>query len=114
VQQELSEEFRRNSIWPVVVTVDGNISKPYKSDLIDRDGSYFILIPDGNFKNFQAEINGLAQKGEYKYKRLWNSESWFVVAEANIYSLMQQTAIYDYFSQLRLYNCIIVMFWKKF
>jgi hypothetical protein len=42
VQQELVEEFHRNSIWPVVVTVDGNISKHNKTDFIDRDGSYII------------------------------------------------------------------------
>ena len=29
----------RNSIWPVVVTVDGNISKSDKTDFIVRDGS---------------------------------------------------------------------------
>ena len=108
VQQELIEEFHRNSIWPVVVSVNGNISKPYKTDFIDRDGSYIILIPDGDFKGFQAEINGLAQEGEYKFKGLWNSETRFVVAGANIYSMLQQTAIFDYFSQLRIYNCIIV------
>jgi archaellum component FlaG (FlaF/FlaG flagellin family) len=42
VQQELVEEIHRISIWPVVVIVDGNISKPYKTDFIDRDGSYII------------------------------------------------------------------------
>ena len=60
VQQELIAEIHRTSIWPVVVTVDGNISMPEKSDFIDRDGSYIILIPDGNLKSFKAEILGLA------------------------------------------------------
>jgi hypothetical protein len=108
VQQELAEEFHRSSIWPVVVTVDGNISKPYKTDFIDRKGSYIILIPDGNFKRFQAEFNGLAQEGEYNFTRLWNFESRFVVAGANKFSMLQQTAIFEYLSKFRIYNCIIV------
>ena len=62
VQQELISEIHRTAIWPVVVTVDGNISIPEKSDFIDRDGSYIILIPDGNIKSFKAEINGLAEE----------------------------------------------------
>jgi len=108
VQQELIAEIHRTSIWPVVVTVDGNISKPNEKGFIDRDGSYITLIPDGDFKSFQVEINGLVQEGEYNFTRLWNSESRFVVAGANNYSMLQQTAIFDYFSQLRIYNCIIV------
>jgi len=62
VQQELIAEFQRTSIWPVVVTVDGNISIPEKSDFINRDGSYIILIPDGNIKGFKAQINSLAEQ----------------------------------------------------
>ena len=108
VQQKLIKEIQRTSIWPVVVSVDGNIRKPNKTDFIDRKGSYIILIPDGDFKIFQVEINGLAQEREYNFTRLWNSESRFVVAGANKYSMLQQTAIFDYFSQLRIYNCIIV------
>jgi len=50
VQQELIAEIHRNSIWPVVVTVDGNIRKPNETDCIDRNGSYIILIPDGDIK----------------------------------------------------------------
>ena len=61
VQQELIARIQRTAIWPVVVTVDGNISIPDKSDFIDRDGSYIILIPDGNIKSFKAEINGLTK-----------------------------------------------------
>jgi hypothetical protein len=30
------------------------------------------------------------------------------VAGANTFSKLQQTAIFDYFSKLRIYNCIIV------
>src|SRR5215475_13179339 len=56
VQQELIAEIHRTAIWPVVVTVDGNISKPNKTDFIDRDGSYIILIPDGNWKSLKDEI----------------------------------------------------------
>jgi hypothetical protein len=70
VQQDLIEDIHRTSLCPVVGSVDGNISKPNKSDFIDRDDSYIILIPDGNIKSFQAEINKLAQEGEYKFKRL--------------------------------------------
>ena len=108
VQQELIAEIHRTSIWPVVVNVDGNISKHNETDFNDRIGSYIILIPDGDFKRFQVEVNGLVQEGEYNFTRLWNSESRFVVAAANKFSMLQQTAIFDYFSQLRIYNCIIV------
>jgi len=108
VQQELIAEIHQTSVWPVVVTVDGNIRKPNKTDFIDRNGSYIILIPDGDFRSFQVEINGLVQEGVYNFTKLWNSESRFVVAGANNYSMLQQTAIFDYFSQLRIYNCIIV------
>jgi hypothetical protein len=54
------------------------------------------------------EINGQVKDGEYNFTRLWNSESRFVVAGAKKYSMLQQTAIFDYFSNLRIYNCIIV------
>jgi len=70
VQQELIAEIHRLSIWPVVVTVDGNISIPEKSDFIDIDGNYIILIPDGNIKNFKVENNGLVQE-TFEYTRLW-------------------------------------------
>jgi hypothetical protein len=39
VQQELSAEIQLTAIWPAVFSVDGNISKPDKTDFIDRDGS---------------------------------------------------------------------------
>ena len=107
VQQELIAEIHRTSIWPVVVTVDGNIRIFYKTDFIDRDGSYIILIPDGNIKSLQGEINGLAFE-RTKYTRLWNSEARFVVAGANEFSMSQQTDIFDYLSMFRIYNCIIV------
>jgi hypothetical protein len=108
VQQELTAEIHRTSIWPVVVIVDGNISKLNETDFVDRYDSHIILIPDGSFKIFQVEINGLAQEGEYIYRRLWNSESRFVVAGANKFTMLQQTAIFNYFSKLRIYNSIIV------
>jgi len=56
VQQELIAEIHRTSIWPVDVTVDGNISIPEKSDFIDRDGSYIILIADGNTKILSLKL----------------------------------------------------------
>jgi len=108
VQQELTAEIHRTSTWPVVVTVDGNISKHNEAYVIDGNVSYIILIADGDFKSFQVGFNGLIQEGEYNFTRLWNSESRFVVAGANKYSMLQQTAILDYFSKLRMYNCIIV------
>jgi len=51
VQQELIAQIHRTFIWPVVVTVDGNISVPEKSNFINKDGNYIILIPDGNIKS---------------------------------------------------------------
>jgi len=107
VQQELIKEFHRNSI-STVVSVDGNISKPNKTDFIDRNDICIILITDRDIKTFQFEVNGLFQEGQYNFTSLWNSESRFVVAGANKYSKLQQRAIFDYFSSLRIYNCIIV------
>jgi hypothetical protein len=107
VQQELIAKIYRTSIWPVVVTVEGNISKHNKADFIDREGSYIILIPDGNIKRFEAEINEIAKDGT-KFKSLWNSETRFVIAGAHEFSMLQQTDIFDYLSQFRIYNCIIV------
>jgi len=52
VQQEMPENHC-TAIWPVVVAVDGNVSKRDETDLVDRDGSY------GNIKCFHAEILGL-------------------------------------------------------
>ena len=107
VQQELIAEIHRNSTWPVVVTVDGNIGIPEESDYMDRDGGYIILIPDGDIKSLEAEINGLAFE-RTKFTRLWNSEARFVVAGANEFSKLQQTDIFNYLSKFRIYNCIIV------
>ena len=107
VQQELIAEIHQNSIWPVVVTVDGKISKPNKKDLIERDGSHIILIPDGNIISFYVEITGLGGDGT-KWTRLWNSETRFVVAGANELSMSQKLEIFDYLSSVRIYNCIIV------
>ena len=107
VQQELIAEIQRTSIWSVVVNVDGNIIKPDETDFIDRDGSYIILLPDENFKKFLAEINGIA-KGVTIFEGLWKPEARFVVAGTNEFSLSHQTEIFDSFSKLRIYNCIIV------
>jgi len=75
VQQELIAEIRRTSIWPVV-TIDGNIRIPKKSDFIHRDGSCIILLQDGNIKSFNAEVNELAEE-TFRYTRLWNYEVRF-------------------------------------
>ena len=107
VQQELIVEIHSTAIWPVVVIVDGNISKTDKTEFIDTDDSYIILIPDGNINSFMAEMTGLAE-GRDKFTRFWNSETRFVVAGANEFSLSQQTEIFDYFSKFRIYNCIII------
>jgi len=40
MQKELIAEIHRTASWSVVVTVDGNIRKPNKADVIDRNGSY--------------------------------------------------------------------------
>ena len=107
VQQELIAEIHRTSIWPVV-TVDGNISKHDKTDFIGRDGSYILLTPDGNIESFIAEMLGLYLDGKNKFEIFWNSEARFVVAGANEFSMSQQMDIFDSFSKLRIYNCIIV------
>jgi hypothetical protein len=107
VQQELIAEMHRISIWPVVVTVDGNISIHDKTNFINGDGSYILLIPDGNINSLLVEIIGLIG-GNDEGVRFWNSETRFVVAGANNFSMLQQTAIFDLFSKLRLYNCIII------
>jgi hypothetical protein len=39
VQQELIAEIHRTAIWPVVVTVYGNITKPKRTEFIDNIGS---------------------------------------------------------------------------
>jgi len=49
VQQELIAGIHRTALWPVVVTVDGNISILNNTDFIDGDRSYIILISDENF-----------------------------------------------------------------
>ena len=70
VQQELIAEIHRTAIWPVVVTADGNISKSTETDFRDRDGSYIILIPDGNLKRFQAELRGLVLYQKFNLTRI--------------------------------------------
>ena len=108
VQQKLIAEIHRNSTWPVVVSVDGKTSRTEKSDYIDRDGSYIILTLDGNIKNIKAEILGLILDRKKEFKKLWNSETRFVVAGANEFSSSQQKVIFDYLSKFTMYNCIIV------
>jgi hypothetical protein len=107
VQQELIAEIHRTAVWPVVVTVDGNISMPGKTAIIDRDASYIMLIPDANIHIFKAEINGLAQDGT-KFTQLWSSETRFVVAGTNHFSVSEQTQIFEFLSGFRIYNCVIV------
>jgi len=104
---ELIAEIHKTCIWSVVVTVGGNISKPEKTDFIVGGGSYIILIPDGKYESVETEIHGLVF-GQYKFYRIWNSESRFVVAGANEISMSQQTDIFDFLSAFRIYNCIIV------
>jgi len=108
VQQELISEIQRTSIWPVVVTVDGNISITNKTDFMDRDGSYIILIPDGNIWSLMNEFIGLTLDENNKFTRIWNSEARFVVSGANKFSVSQQTKIFIHFSLFRIYNLIIV------
>jgi len=108
VQQELIAEMQRTNLWPVVVAVDGKMSKANETDFIDRDGIYIVLIPDGNLNYFHAEMLGLYLERIKKFRIIWNSEARFVVAGANEISTSQQKDIFDYFSRFRIYNCIIV------
>jgi hypothetical protein len=89
VQKEMIAEIQRTAVWPVVVKIDGNISKSKKTDFIDKDGSYITLITDGNIKSFEAEIKGLAV-GRDKLTSFWNYDARFVVAGANEFSMSQQ------------------------
>jgi hypothetical protein len=108
VLQELIAEIQQTSLWPVFVSVDGNISIPENSVFINRDGSYIILLPDGNFKYFEAEMLGLILDREGTLTRNWNSEARFVVAGTNEISMLQQREIFDFFSKFRIYKCIIL------
>ena len=108
VQLELIAEIHRTAIWPVVVTVDGNISKHTETDCIDRDGGYIILMPDGNLNIFQAELKVPAVDQEFNHTRIWNCESRFVVAGAKVFTKSQKTDIFDYLSKFRICNCIII------
>jgi hypothetical protein len=83
VQQELIAEIQRTAISPVVVTVDSNINKQKRTEIIDKYGSYVMLIPEGNAESLGVEILGLALGREYKFTRFWISEARFVVAETN-------------------------------
>jgi hypothetical protein len=70
VQQELITEIHRTSIWPVVVNLYGNISKPDESVFTDRDGGYITLTPDGDIKYFHAEMLRLYIDREKNFTRL--------------------------------------------
>jgi len=59
VQQKLIAGIHRAFTWPVVVTVDGNITKPNKRDFKAVDEVYIILILGGNIKGLNVEISGL-------------------------------------------------------
>jgi len=107
VQQELIAEIHRTAIWPVVVTVDGDISTPNKNDFTVIDGSYILLMEDGNIASLMAEIYRLAIY-QIKFRTLWNSETRFVVAGTSKISMSQQRNIFNSLSQFRIYNCIIV------
>jgi len=104
VQQELIAEIWRTSLWPVIVTVDGNIGKPDETDFIDDDASYIILIPDENIF-FYDQFLGLVN---YKVPRLWNSEVRFVVAGTHEISMSQQKKIFAFFTNFKIFNCIIL------
>jgi hypothetical protein len=107
VQQEPIAEVQRTSIWPLVVTVDGNIRITEKSDFIERDSSYITLTRDGIINNFKIQINRLAEQTG-RYTRLWDCEARFVAAGANELSMSQQMDIFIHFSKIKLYNCIII------
>jgi len=107
VQQELIAEIHRTALWPVVVTVNGNISKPNKNDFTVIDGNYILLMHDGNMKSLEAEMYRLAIY-QIKFRRLWNSETRFVVVGTSEFSMSQQRNIFHHLSKLRIYNCIIV------
>jgi len=107
VQQELIAEIHRSTIWSVVVTVDVNINKPSKDNFTVIDGSYILLMQGGNVRSLKAQIYKLAIY-QIKFRRLWNSETRFVVAGTNEISVSQQRNIFHYLSMFRIYNCIIV------
>ena len=100
-KKELIAEFHRTLFWPVVVTVDGNINKRDKTDFIDIDGNYIILIPDRNIKGYKAEILGLAKGRRNEFTSFWNSGARFVVAGANKFSVSQEMEIFISISVFR-------------
>jgi hypothetical protein len=106
VKQELIAEIHRTAFWPVV-NVDGNIRKPDKSDITDKYVFFIMLIQDGNVEGFLAENAGLFFVRD-KLTRIWNYDARFVVAGAKKFSMSQQKRIFNAFSELRIYNCIIV------
>jgi archaellum component FlaG (FlaF/FlaG flagellin family) len=61
-------EIQTASNWPIVVAVNGDINIPERTNVIDRDGSYIILLPDGNITNFRTQMNRLAT-AKFGYRR---------------------------------------------
>jgi hypothetical protein len=55
----------------------------------------------------EVAISGLFSR-RVKFARPWNSETRFVVAGTNEFSMLQQNEIFHFLSNLRIYNCIIV------
>jgi len=80
----------------------------YRNRAKSSDGSYIILTSDGNIEHIDAENSGLIVGLKYKFIKIWNSESRFVVPGANVFSMSQQNDIFYYFSKFRIYNCITV------
>jgi hypothetical protein len=107
VQNKLTAEIHRTSLWSVVVIFDGNICKPNRTDFIDRNGSYIILMPDRDIKGFKVEINGLAEGRENEFTKIWNSEARVVVA-GQMNSQCRRKRIYLLFLKHRIYNCISI------
>jgi hypothetical protein len=107
VQEELIAGIHRAFMWPVVVTVDGNISKPNKRDFKPGDDFYILLTIGGNIKGLNVGIIGLFE-GRDKFTYLWNIKPRFLVAGANEFSMSQQSDIFHFFSKHRIPNCIIV------
>ena len=107
VQQELVAEIWRTSLSPVIVNVDGNISKPNETEYIDEDNSYIILIQDETMFFLVSEIRGLYLYTS-KFPRFCISDVRYVVAGAIEFSVSQQREIFRYLSYIGIYNCILL------
>jgi hypothetical protein len=80
------------------------VPKHYKADVIDRDGSYTILILDENLDSFKGEFIGLSQVRKYVFKNIWNSEPRFIVAGVNEFLMLQKRK----YSHYGIYNSTIL------